>query len=259
MADFEFIKNLLDSKYNHYCHEDFILLDPIQVPHYFNSKEDIEIAGFLAATIAWGQRPVIIKNAKKLMSLMEYEPYEFILNHTEADLLAFKNFRHRTFLSDDVVFFIQSLRNIYQNYGGLESVFNEGYRTGGVKQAIIHLNQIFFSIPHPGRTEKHLSNPAKNSAAKRLNMFLRWMVRKDNSGIDFGLWKNINPAHLMLPLDVHTATQARQLGLLTRKTNDWLAVEEITSQLRIFDPADPIKYDFALFGMGVFKNQEVYL
>jgi uncharacterized protein (TIGR02757 family) len=258
MFDYQSTKKILDSKYEQYCQEEFILPDPIQIPHLFHKKEDIEIAAFLSATIAWGQRPVIIKNAKKLMGLLEYEPYNFILNHTVADTIGFAKFRHRTLISEDIVYFLTALKNIYTHHGGLEKVVLTGYREGGVKQALIHLNEVFFSWPHLKRTEKHLSNPLKNSAAKRLNMFLRWMVRTDKSGIDFGLWTEISPGSLMLPLDVHTATQATKLGLLTRKTRDWPAVEEVTANLRLFDPADPVKYDFALFGMGVFRDEEVY-
>jgi len=199
------IKTLLEKKYLEYANEEFIALDPVQIPHYFSKKEDIEIAGFLAASIAWGQRPVILKNAKTILAYMDYDPHHFILHHSPADLLAFNHFRHRTMLQEDIKFFIKSLSNIYTNHGGLESVMNTGYKKGGVmesvmntgykkggvKQAIIELNQVFFSINHLQRTEKHISNPAKNSAAKRLNMFLRWMVRQDHSGIDFGIWKQI--------------------------------------------------------------------
>jgi len=247
------LKQLLDKKYHEYCNEEFIALDPVQIPHFFSRKEDIEIAGFLTASIAWGQRPVILKNAKKLMQMMEYEPHDFIINHTIADRIGFKDFRHRTMLSDDILFFIESLQNIYKNHGGLEKIFNNGYKKNKIKGAIMELQNIFFEIDHPKRTRKHISNPDENSAAKRLNMFLRWMVRKDNSGIDFGIWREISTADLMLPLDVHTAKNARKLGLLKRKSNDWKAVEEVTNHLRIYDPVDPVKYDFALFGMGIYE------
>ena len=247
------VKILLDKKYEQYSNEDFIALDPIQIPHYFNRKEDIEIAGFLTAAIAWGQRPVILKNAKKIMQLMEFQPHDFICNHSPADRIAFGDFRHRTMLSEDLLFFIKSLQNIYLHHGGLEEVFLNGYQKGGMKEALIYLHQVFFSIDHPQRTRKHISNPAKKSAAKRLNMYLRWMVREDGTGIDFGIWKKISPSDLYLPLDVHTARNARQLGILSRKSNDWKAVEEVTQHLKKFDPMDPIKYDFSLFGMGVYK------
>lgn len=253
MGSINAIKTLLDQKYDEYCNEEFIALDPVQIPHYFSKKEDIEIAGFLTATIAWGQRPVILKNAKRIMQMMEFDPHYFILNHGPADRIAFQEFRHRTMLSEDILFFIEALQHIYTKHGGLETVFTKGYRKGGVKEAIINLNKVFFSIDHPLRTRKHISNPEKNSASKRLNMFLRWMVRQDQSGIDFGIWKNISKADLMLPLDVHTARNARQLGILERKSNDWKAVEEVSSHLRKYDPLDPIKYDFALFGMGIYE------
>lgn len=256
MGSINNIKKLLDSKYEAYCNEEFITLDPIQIPHYFSKKEDIEIAGFLAASIAWGQRPTILKNAKKLMQIMEFEPHYFILNHSPADRVGFSDFRHRTMLPEDILFFIESLQNIYQNHGGLEAVINKGYKIGGIKKGLSELNEVFFSIEHPLRTRKHLSNPDKNSASKKLNMFLRWMVRQDQSGIDFGIWKQISTADLMLPLDVHTARNARELGLLLRKSNDWKAVEEVTRNLQKLDPLDPIKYDFALFGMGVFEKDQ---
>lgn len=254
MDSLKHIKALLDLKYEAYCNEEFIALDPIQIPHYFSKKEDIEIAGFLAASIAWGQRPTILKNAKKLMQLMEFEPHHFIINHSPADRIGFGDFRHRTMLPLDILFFIESLQNIYQNHGGLESVITKGYKIGGIKKGLSDLHEVFFSIEHPHRTRKHLSNPEKKSASKRLNMFLRWMVRQDLSGIDFGIWKEISTADLMLPLDVHTARNARELGLLLRKSNDWKAVEEVSQNLKKLDPLDPIKYDFALFGMGVFEK-----
>lgn len=229
---------------------EFIENDPIQIPHQFTEKEDIEIAGFLSASIAWGQRPVIIRNANRIMELMDYAPSDFIRNCNDADLHVFDTFKHRTFQPVDMQFFIKSLRNIYMNYGGLEKVFENGFKTDA-KTALIEFNALFKSIPHLNRSEKHISNPIKNSAAKRLNMFLRWMIRGDNNGVDFGLWKNISPAKLMLPLDVHTGRIGRGLGLLSRKQNDWKAVEEITASLRSFDIDDPVKYDFALFGFGV--------
>jgi len=243
---FEFLENYT-LKYNQI---EFIENDPIQIPHQFTVKEDIEIAGFLAANIAWGQRPVIIRNANKLMELMDFAPHDFIMNAVHSDLKVFEGFKHRTFQSVDIQFYIESLQHIYRNYGGLEKVFEEGFKENA-KKALVDFNRLFFSIPHLSRTEKHVSNPERNSAAKRLNMFLRWMIRKDDKGVDFGLWKNCSPAQLMLPLDVHTGRIGRGLGLLERKQNDWKAVEEITKNLRLFDKSDPIKYDFALFGYGV--------
>jgi uncharacterized protein (TIGR02757 family) len=249
--DLVLLKELLDEKYFLYNQQNFIEEDPIQIPKKFKHKEDIEIAGFLSATIAWGNRKTIIKNAQKWMKLMDNSPYDFVINHKKADLNVFKDFKHRTFNETDAQFFIQSLQNIYLHHGGLEKVFIKGYKKdNSIKMALSGFREIFFEIPTPGRTYKHISNVQKKSAAKRLNMFLRWMVRKDYSGIDFGIW-NIPASKLMLPLDIHTGNISRQLGLLTRKQNDWKAVEEITSNLKKMDPDDPIKYDFALFGMGI--------
>lgn len=236
---------------------EFIEKDPIQIPHLFSEKEDIEIAAFLSASIAWGQRPIIIRNAKLLMEIMDFAPADFVRNCSDSDLLAFNLFKHRTFQAVDIQFFIKSLQNIYLNYGGLEKVFEEGFKTDA-KTALIQFNHLFNLTTHLPRSEKHLSNPAKNSAAKRLNMFLRWMIRKDDYGVDFGLWKNISAAHLMLPLDVHTGRISRGLDLLKRKQNDWKAVEEVTQNLRSFDKSDPIKYDFALFGYGVNEKSGLF-
>ncbi len=239
-------------KYNRF---EFIENDPIRIPHRFTLKEDIEIAGFLAASIAWGQRPVIIRNANRLIEMMDFSPSDFVRNCSDADLKVFNSFKHRTFQAVDMQFFIKSLQNIYQNFGGMEKVFEQGFKTDA-KTALTEFNSLFNSIAHLKRSEKHLSNPAKNSAAKRLNMFLRWMIRSDDKGVDFGLWKNIKPSKLMLPLDVHSGRIGRGLGLLTRTQNDWKAVEEITESLRSFDATDPVKYDFALFGFGVNEDKE---
>ncbi len=243
---------LLEEKYVQYNQFQFIESDPISIPHLFNKKEDIEIAGFLSATIAWGQRKTIISNAKKMVELMDMQPYDFVMNHKLADLNRFKHFKHRTFNSEDLSYFILALQHIYKNYNGLETVF--ALHSADMKMAIHHFKAIFFELSHPQRTEKHLADPYKNSAAKRINMFLRWMVRKDKMGVDFGIWKSISPAQLMCPLDVHSGNVARKLGLLTRKQNDWKAVEELTEKLRMFDDADPVKYDFSLFGLGVFEG-----
>ncbi|MBN4065776.1 TIGR02757 family protein [Candidatus Amoebophilus asiaticus] len=248
----------LEEKHEQYNRPSFIDTDPISVPHQFTRKEDIEIAGFFTATIAWGQRPTIIKNAIKLMQWMDYSPYDFVMNCGEnADLRPFQKFIHRTFNGIDCIYFIRSLRNIYKNHGGISAIFTkEMNKTNqGVKESITAFRKIFFEINgHPARTKKHVSNPEANASAKRLNMYLRWMVRKDNRGVDFGLWEQINMTDLCMPLDVHTATVARKLGILKRKQNDWKAVEELTSKLREFDPADPVKYDFALFGLGIFEK-----
>jgi len=246
------IYQLLEEKYNQFNRKSFIDSDPISIPHLFTKKEDIEIAAFISATIAWGQRKTIIKNATQFVELMDMEPYDFVLNHTEKDLQNFKNFKHRTFNNVDASYFIKALLNIYKNHKGLEAVF--AIDTQNMQQNIGEFKQLFFEIEHPKRTTKHVSDPLKNSSAKRLNMFLRWMVRNDNRGVDFGIWKSINPAHLMCPLDVHSGNVARKLGLLLRKQNDWKAVEELTINLREFDKTDPIKYDFSLFGLGVFEK-----
>ncbi|HKK80709.1 MAG TPA: TIGR02757 family protein [Prolixibacteraceae bacterium] len=246
------IKELLDEKYLQYNVPGFIPDDPVSIPHQFDKKEDIEIAGFLSATIAWGNRKSIIRNANRLLKEMGYYPYEFILDASEKDFEAFRFFVHRTFNGIDAVFFLKSLQNIYKYHDGLEAVFSKGYSMGGNLQSALHyFRTVFLEIPHEIRTEKHLANVLKKSSGKRLCMFLRWMVRNDNRGVDFGLWNRIPESALMMPLDVHTGTVSRKLGLLNRKQNDWQAVEELTAALREFDADDPVKYDFALFGMGV--------
>lgn len=246
------IFDLLEEKHEKFNQPNFIASDPISIPHLFSQKEDIEIAGFLAATIAWGQRKTIITNANKMIALMDMQPYDFILNHSNKELKRFELFKHRTFNGVDMVYFIKALQHIYKNYGGLEAVFSR-YPLA-MKLAIHHFKQVFFEIQHPQRTTKHIADPLKNSAAKRINMFLRWMVRNDKKGVDFGLWTTIKPAQLMCPLDVHSGNVARKLGLLHRTQNDWQAVEELTSALQSFDENDPVKYDFSLFGLGVFEG-----
>jgi uncharacterized protein (TIGR02757 family) len=258
------IKNFLDEEYLKYNSTSFIENDPILIPHQFHKKEDIEIAGFLTATIAWGNRKSIITNATKLMGWMDNQPLEFILNHSKLDLKPFDKFVHRTFNGKDCQFFIRSLKNIYTNHQGLEFVFksqnseNKGLEGFKLKHNIVNFRNVFLEPKHLNRTEKHISNPLQKSSAKRLCMFLRWMVRHDKKGVDFGIWKSISPKELCLPLDVHTGNVSRALELLTRKQNDWQAVEEITSILRVFDANDPIKYDFALFGIGVNKTLNDY-
>ena len=250
MKQFEEVRKLLDKAVGLYNHVDFIENDPIQIPHRFTQKEDIEIAGFLSASIAWGQRKSIIKNANLLMDLMDNSPYQFLME--EKEFVRFNRFVHRTFNGIDCRFFLNSLKNIYQNYGGLEQVFTDGFQKNEtIFGALHHFRNLFLNMPHEARSRKHLSDVTTNSAAKRLNMFLRWMVRKDDTGVDFGLWRNIPMSALMLPLDVHTGDVGRALGLISRKQNDWKTVEEITGILRTFDAQDPIKYDFALFGMGI--------
>ncbi|MFK5880198.1 MAG: TIGR02757 family protein [Flavobacteriaceae bacterium] len=248
------LKEFLHSKVIQYNQPKFIESDPIQIPHQFSLKEDIEISGFLTSTIAWGNRKMIIRNANRMMELMESSPYDFVMNHTEKDLKGFESFVHRTFNGIDFIHFIKSLKNIYQNHEGLESVFSLFLDDKNNKQTIHHFKQLFFDVPHQQRTQKHVADPMKGSASKRINMYLRWMVRKDNAGVDFGLWKQIPMSKLSCPLDVHSGNVARKLGLLTRKQNDWKALEELDSNLRKLDSSDPVKYDFALFGLGVFEK-----
>jgi uncharacterized protein (TIGR02757 family) len=249
------MKEFLDEKYMEYNRETFIESDPIQIPKQFEDPRDIEIAGFLAATIAWGQRRTIISNMNRLLNQMNNTPYEFIINAEEEDLEIFRDFKHRTFNGEDCIFFIKSLKNIYQHHSGIKEIFENSYlKTGDIKESLKNFRDVFFSIPYPSRTQKHVADISKKSSAKRLNMYLRWMVRCDKQGIDFGLWDQIDMKDLYIPLDVHSGNVARKLGLLNRKQNDWTAVEELTEKLLEFDPEDPVKYDFALFGLGVFEK-----
>lgn len=251
---FDELKNILDEKYKEYNTKSFIETDPIQIPHSFSQKENIEISGFLASTIAWGQRKTIINNSKKMIALMENNPIDFLLNSSEKEIEKITNFVHRTFNHIDFQFFLKSLKNIYKNYGSLENVFSEGFnKKQSVKEAIRYFRDVFFSIPYPERTSRHIANVEKNSAAKRINLFLMWMIRKDKNGVHFGIWNKIPTSSLMLPIDVHSGNTARALGLLSRKQNDWKAVEEVTENLRKFDKNDPVKYDFALFGISLNK------
>ena len=251
---FDELKEFLDLKANHYQSQDFISADPIQIPHRFTKKEDVEIAGFLAATIAWGNRTSIIKNANKMMKLMDEAPFDFIVNHQTSDLDVFDGFVHRTFNATDLKYFVQAIKNLYVNKGGLEFCISQHVSKMPLQTALHHFKKDFFELPHELRTEKHLADPLKGSAAKRINMYLRWMVRPNTSGVDFGLWKSMHPRNLSCPLDVHSGTVARKLGILNRKQNDAKAVLELDKQLRIMDSEDPVKYDFALFGLGAFEK-----
>jgi uncharacterized protein (TIGR02757 family) len=242
------LKSLLEAKYQLYHRESFIENDPILIPHLFSLKEDIEITGFLAATIAWGQRTTIIKNARRILDLMDNAPHSFITQHQESDLKRALGFVHRTFNADDLSYYFQALQYLYIKENGLEGLFSG---EESMAQRISQAKSTFFSLPHLKRSEKHFADPLKGSTAKRINMFLRWMVRPANGGPDFGIWESISPRELMMPLDVHTAAIGRKLGLLQRKQNDWKAVEELTASLRLFDPEDPVRFDFALFGIGV--------
>ncbi len=256
MNELSEIKELLDEKYFQFNNTSFIETDPISIPHQFSKKEDIEIASLLVATIAWGQRTSIINNGNKLMRLMNDEPHDFILNFSKKDAARFEGFVHRTFNSTDCVFFLNSLKHIYTKHGGLEAAFSTDFssKETDVKNAITNFRALFLNTEHQSRSEKHISNPSAKSSAKRLCMFLRWMVRKDKHGVDFGIWKSIKSSQLCLPLDLHTGNVSRKLCLLNRTQNDWQAVEEITSVLRTFDKNDPIKYDFSLFGLGAFEG-----
>lgn len=248
------LKEFLDFKVEQYNTQEFIDSDPVQIPHLFTRKEDIEIAGFLTATISWGNRKSILKNANFLMELLEHAPYDFVQDHSREDLEKLQAFVHRTFNGYDLIYFIKAFRNIYQEHGGLENIFSNNSDKDTLQPAIHRFKEIFFELPHERRTEKHVSDPFKNSAAKRINMFLRWMVRNDNKGVDLGIWNSLSPAQLSCPLDVHSGNVARRLGLLKRKQNDAKALAELDANLRKFDRQDPVKYDFALFGLGVFEN-----
>jgi len=247
------LRGFLEEKHLQYNSPAFIATDPVFVPHHFSLKQDIEISAFLTSVISWGNRKSILTNATALVQMMDMAPYQFITSFTDSDLKPFGKFVHRTFNGDDCLYFLRSLQNIYINHGGLESSFvSEG--SPGVKPRISAFRRLFLELPHPQRHEKHIANPDKGASCKRINMFLRWMVRDDGRGVDFGLWKSVSPSELICPLDVHSGNVARKLGLLKRKTSDWQAAEELTAELRKFDPADPVKYDYALFGLGVFEK-----
>lgn len=243
------LKDFLDFKADKYESADFIETDPILIPHQFERKEDVEISGFLIASIAWGNRKAIIKSGQRLMELMGNAPFEFIMEGRFESI----PFVHRTFNGVDLQFFLESLKLIYEN-GGLEKSFSTANSQSGMQDRIHHFRTIFMQANPVFRSGKHISDPMKNSACKRINMFLRWMVRSDVKGVDFGLWKTIDSSELMLPLDVHTGNNARRLGLLERKQNDWKALEELMLKLRDMNPNDPVKYDFALFGLGAFEG-----
>lgn len=249
------LKLLLDEKYNQFNRIDFIEDDPILIPHRFTNKQDIELAGFLAAILAWGQRKTIINKCTQLMDLMGNEPYQFMLHHSENDLKALEHFKHRTFNTTDLLYFVSFFKWFYTNHDSLEEAFVMDKSDKNTEQPLIHFHDLFFSLEYaPDRTRKHIATPARKSACKRLNMYLRWMVRKDERGVDFGIWDRIQPSQLICPLDVHVERVARSLGLLERKLSDWRAAVELTERLKHFDANDPVKYDFALFGMGLEKS-----
>ena len=248
------LKSFLDDKARAFEYPQFLEQDPIQIPHRFNKKEDIEIAGFLIATIAWGNRVSIIKSGIRMMDLMDNDPHHFVMEHNEADLKPLKDFVHRTFNGIDFIYFIKALRNIYNSHKGLEAAFSQKGNTATMYENIHLFKRTFFELEHEKRTEKHVSDPLNGSAAKRLNMYLRWMVRPATKGVDFGIWEQLSTAQLSCPLDVHSGNVARSLGLLKRKQNDHKALIELDTALRKFEPLDPVKYDFALFGLGVYEG-----
>lgn len=251
------LKALLDLKYEQYNRPDFVKDDPVQIPHLFTKKEDIEIAGFLTALIAWGRRDLIIRSAKRIIEAMDMQPYAFLTQAERQDWYRLKSFVHRTFNGIDCIALLESLREVYLSGDSLETIFQAGIKPGDadIRNGIISARERLISRPgFPERTHKHLANPAKGSSAKRINMYLRWMVRQDKRGVDFGIWKHIDPALLIVPLDVHTGTVGRKLGLLTRKQNDWKAALALTEKLRKMCPEDPVRYDFSLFGLGVYKE-----
>ncbi len=249
----------LEEKAAEYNHPKFIKDDPISLPHQFSKQQDIEIIGFWVAMLAWGRRTSIINSGKKLIELMDNAPHDFIVNHEEKDRAKFLDFKHRTFQPMDTLYFLEFLQYYYTNNPSLESAFSQHIspQDTTIEKALIGFNELFFSLPDaPNRTRKHVATPARKSTCKRLCMYLRWMVRKDNKGVDFGLWKNIDASQLLIPLDVHVDRVARRHQLIERKQTDWKTVLELTETLRKIDPADPVKFDFALFGMGVLEKDD---
>ena len=251
------LKTYLDAQVTRFNEPGFITADPVSIPHQFDRLQDREIMGFWVAVLAWGQRKTIINNALRLIELMEGEPYEFILRHAETERARFADFKHRTFQYTDTLYFLEFLQWYYRRHDSLEDAFARFVtpEDATIEPALRGFHELFFSLPDaPARTRKHIATPARNSACKRINMFLRWMVRRDERGVDFGHWTRIRPAQLMMPLDVHVERVARRLGLLTRPQRDWKTVVELTDNLRRLDPDDPVKYDFALFGEGVLEK-----
>ncbi|RCH55813.1 TIGR02757 family protein [Mucilaginibacter hurinus] len=248
----ENLKAFLDAKVAQYNQPSFIINDPICIPHLFTKKQDIEIMGFWAATLAWGQRVTIINKCKELIRLMDGTPYDFIMNHEEIDLKKLLAFKHRTFNDIDTLYFIHFFRHHYTHFESLEDAFVPADGNYSPFRGIGGFRNYFISLPDfPNRTKKHISSPSQKSTCKRLNMFLRWMVRKDNNGVDFGIWDKISPADLIIPCDLHVDRVARKLKLISRRQTDWETAVELTERLREFDPIDPTKYDFALFGLGI--------
>lgn len=247
------LKSFLDAKVEAYNQPGFIPNDPVCIPHEFTKKQDIEIAGFMAAVFAWGQRKTIINKSREFLYLMGNDPLQFVLNYSDDDLKPFLNFKHRTFNSTDALYFLHFFRWFYERHESLEEGFTKGLNSdASMKARLTHFFELFFSLPdHPVRTYKHIPNPSRKSACKRINMFLRWMVRRDDKGVDFGIWQTIKPGELICPCDLHVDRVARRLGLIRRKQTDWQTAIELTENLKKLDPTDPVKYDFALFGLGV--------
>jgi uncharacterized protein (TIGR02757 family) len=246
------LKNLLDDKVRLYNQPSFIERDPISIPHQFTKKQDIEISGLFAAVLAWGNRTTIINNCNKLMGWMDNSPHDFILSHKDHELKPFMHFAHRTFNATDLLYFLSFLQHHYQQHESLEQAFTPGkYSDQTVEHALIHFHDYFFSIEHPERTRKHIATPARKSACKRINMYLRWMVRKDGHGVDFGIWKKIKMSQLVCPLDVHVGRVAQRLGLIENEKANWQNALHLTDQLRQLNPQDPAVYDYALFGLGM--------
>jgi uncharacterized protein (TIGR02757 family) len=254
------LRDFFEEKVRQYNQPAFIREDPICIPHSFSKKQDIEISALFASIFAWGNRTTIIAKSKELMRLMDNAPHDFCLHHSTSQLRKLEAFKHRTFNTTDLLYFIEFLNYHYTQHSSLEDAFvrfQPDTKTEWIEQSLIHFHNYFFSLEHvPSRTRKHISTPYKGSTCKRLNMFLRWMVRSDNNGVDFGIWKKITPARLICPIDLHVARVAKRFGLLQRKQLDWQAATELTSYLRTLDPADPVKYDFALFGLGVMEKYQ---
>jgi uncharacterized protein (TIGR02757 family) len=246
------LRQFLDEKVDHYNRLGFIDNDPISIPHSFIKKQDIEISGFMAAMLAWGQRVTIINKSKELLRMMGNSPHDFLLNHTQQDLKSISKFKHRTFNGTDALYFVEFLSAFYKKHNTLETAFLAKGTHQTVEQSLIHFHRLFFSLADfPERTKKHVATPERKSACKRINMYLRWMVRKDNKGVDFGIWSKISPSQLVCPCDLHVERVARKLKLIKRKQLDWETALELTANLRKLDPTDPVKYDFALFSLGV--------
>jgi uncharacterized protein (TIGR02757 family) len=250
------LKEFLEMKVDKYNQPSFILEDPVSIPHLFKKKQDIEIAGLFAAIFAWGNRTTIINKSRELMRLMDDQPYDFIMHPSAAAMKKLVGFKHRTFCDADLFYFIEFFQHHYRDSSSLETAFSNFIQPGDptIEQGLVGFRQYFFSLDHEKRTEKHISSPLQKSTCKRLSMFMRWMVRNDNKGVDFGIWKKINPSQLVCPVDLHVARVAKRLKLLKRKQMDWQAVLELTNRLRDFDPQDPSRYDFALFSLGILEK-----